>query len=220
MSNLTANTISDLAATTTVFVTDLATKTYVTSNAATATPQPNGTAAVDTSTKYAREDHVHAISSSGITLGTAQTASNNTFFDFTGIPSTAKRITVSFGNVSTNGTWGLTVQVGAGSIDTAGYSSSASNGNGGVSTGTITNGFLLMRTTSAGAAVSGHLTLTHLGGNYWVASGVAFDPIAGPTYGHGAGAKILSGSLDRLRITTVNGTDQFDSGTVNIMWEV
>jgi hypothetical protein len=29
----------------------------------------------------------------------------------------------------------------------------------------------------------------------------------------------LSGTLDRVRITTVNGTDTFDAGSVNILYE-
>lgn len=33
------------------------------------------------------------------------------------------------------------------------------------------------------------------------------------------GGKTLSGTLDRVRITTVNGTDTFDAGTINIMYE-
>jgi hypothetical protein len=33
------------------------------------------------------------------------------------------------------------------------------------------------------------------------------------------GSKALSGTLDRIRITTVNGTDTFDAGTINILYE-
>ena len=35
----------------------------------------------------------------------------------------------------------------------------------------------------------------------------------------GAGDKALSGTLDRVRITTVNGTDTFDAGSINILYE-
>jgi hypothetical protein len=35
----------------------------------------------------------------------------------------------------------------------------------------------------------------------------------------GAGAVTLGGVLDRVRITTVNGTDTFDAGTINILYE-
>jgi hypothetical protein len=33
------------------------------------------------------------------------------------------------------------------------------------------------------------------------------------------GNVILSGTLDRVRITTVNGTDTFDAGSINILYE-
>jgi hypothetical protein len=32
-------------------------------------------------------------------------------------------------------------------------------------------------------------------------------------------ALALGGVLDRVRLTTVNGTDTFDAGTVNILYE-
>jgi hypothetical protein len=35
----------------------------------------------------------------------------------------------------------------------------------------------------------------------------------------GTGSLALGGTLDRVRITTVNGTDTFDAGSINIMYE-
>ena len=35
----------------------------------------------------------------------------------------------------------------------------------------------------------------------------------------GGGSISLAGTLDRVRITTVNGTDTFDAGTINIRYE-
>ena len=34
-----------------------------------------------------------------------------------------------------------------------------------------------------------------------------------------SGTITLSGALDRVRITSSNGTDTFDAGSINIMWE-
>ena len=34
-----------------------------------------------------------------------------------------------------------------------------------------------------------------------------------------SGTVTLSGTLDRVRITTVNGTDTFDAGSINILYE-
>jgi hypothetical protein len=35
----------------------------------------------------------------------------------------------------------------------------------------------------------------------------------------GAGNLSLSGALDRVRITSFNGTDTFDAGSINILYE-
>jgi hypothetical protein len=37
--------------------------------------------------------------------------------------------------------------------------------------------------------------------------------------GTGTGSITLSGTLDRIRITTVNGTDTFDAGSINLLLE-
>jgi hypothetical protein len=36
---------------------------------------------------------------------------------------------------------------------------------------------------------------------------------------YGAGVISLGGTLDRVRITAANGTDTFDAGTINIIYE-
>ena len=36
---------------------------------------------------------------------------------------------------------------------------------------------------------------------------------------YGGGNVTLGGALDRIRVTTVNGTDLFDAGSINIMYE-
>ena len=38
-------------------------------------------------------------------------------------------------------------------------------------------------------------------------------------YAVGAGSLALGGTLDRVRITTANGTDTFDAGSINIFYE-
>ena len=39
------------------------------------------------------------------------------------------------------------------------------------------------------------------------------------TVAFGATSISLGGALDRVRITTVNGTDTFDAGSINIQYE-
>jgi len=148
----------------------------------------------------------------GIAAGTAVASTSGTSIDFTSIPSWVKRITVMFNGVSTNGSSDNLVQIGSGSVETTGYSSSA-----GYSTSYATSsaGFLCVRAAGAADTRYGQLILSLVGSNAWVSSSAISVgvPITG------AGGKTLSGTLDRVRITTVNGTDTFDAGSINILYE-
>jgi hypothetical protein len=163
---------------------------------------------------------VSADSTGVITSGTAQATTSGTAIDFTGIPSWAKRITVMFNGVSTNGTSIPQIQIGAGSIDTTGYNGNIQMGSGAgyYVTGQST-GFPLTAPTPATSAnqINGFIQLCFLGLSTWVVSGnlISSTYIVGACSGH----KALSGSLDRIRLTTVNGTDTFDAGSVNILYE-
>ena len=150
-------------------------------------------------------------------VGTAVASTSGTSITFTGIPSWAKRITVMFNNNSLSGTASQLVQLGSGSATTTGYVSSASRmAASTLATTSSTSGFLI-NTGSASILISGTMTLSNLSGNTWVCSNVISDTGA-QTY-VGAGLIALSGTLDRVVITTTNGTDTFDSGSINIMYE-
>jgi hypothetical protein len=141
----------------------------------------------------------------------------NTVLDFTGIPATAKRITVMFNGLSTNGTGNYVVQIGSGSVDTTGYTSTfAVINNASTAASGGTTGFLIAGP-SATDTLSGICTLTTLGSNIWVESSVT--KLNTIRLYMAAGDKTLSGVLDRIRITTTTGTDTFDAGSVNILWE-
>ena len=148
---------------------------------------------------------------------TAVASTSGTSIDFTGIPSWAKRITVMFSGVSTNGTTDILIQIGdSGGIETTGYVSSSSRIGSTVSTTSNTSGFALQ--TSAGGDIrSGHILLTKLSENLWIASAtIKRDTATTVVMG---GDKSLSDVLTQVRITTVNGTDTFDAGSINVMWE-
>ena len=156
-------------------------------------------------------------------LATAQNSTSGTSIDFTSIPSWAKRITVMFNGVSTNGTSLLQVRLGSssGGIETTGYVSGAQNGdNVGTYASTSTSGFLPASAfvTAAAMSLSGSMVLTLVSGNAWVQSGDFADGTSGNVVST-AGSKTLSSTLDRIRITTVNGTDAFDAGSINILYE-
>jgi hypothetical protein len=149
-----------------------------------------------------------------LTLETAQATTSGTSIDFTGIPSWVKRITVMFSGVSTNGTSNLTIQIGAGSITTSGYVSCATSS----SPVGLTTGFILTGGNQAGYTHSGIVSLATLGGDIWSESG-SLNPNTANSVSVSGGTVTLSGTLDRIRITTAGGTDTFDAGSVNIMYE-
>jgi hypothetical protein len=152
--------------------------------------------------------------------GTSVTASG-TAVDFTGIPSWVKRITVMFDAVSTNGSSIPQVQIGtSGGIQTTGYisfllSNSVTNSN--------TAGFALNAAAnqSSSTQIYGALVISLLDSatGRWAASWSLGINAGGAVGVVGGGSKTLSGTLDRVRITTVNGTDTFDAGSINILYE-
>jgi hypothetical protein len=153
-----------------------------------------------------------------ITSGTAQATTSGTFKDFTGIPSWVKRITVMFSATSTNGASQIQVQIGNGSFVTSGYSNYAAY----ISTSTVsgissTSGFVT-QTPATANTLYGSLVIHNLSGNVWVSNHTIGD--AGATLAAvGGGGVTLGGTLDRVRITTVNGTDTFDAGSINLLYE-
>ena len=157
----------------------------------------------------------------GTTLGTEQATTSGTSIDFTSIPAGVRKITIQFEGVSTSGTSNMIVQLGdAGGVETSGYLGAASFMNAAVTTSNFTTGFGVTQTTVATAVWHGHVTLTLKdAANFtWVCSVVAgrSDVTA---MNVGAGSKSLSAELDRVRITTVGGTDTFDAGSINIIYE-
>jgi len=150
--------------------------------------------------------------------GTAQASTSGTSIDFTGIPSGVKRITIMLSGVSTNGSSTLLYQIGNGSIVTTGYISGGSYQGQSQAGTTSTIGFLNGNGGAAADATSGITTITNFGNNTWVSASVSATTSTNYTY-IGGGSKTLSGTLDRVRITTVNGTDTFDAGSINILYE-
>lgn len=150
-------------------------------------------------------------------LGTAQASTSGTSIDFTSIPSWVKRVTVMFNGVSTNGSSLILVQVGAGSVTTTGYTSAGGLIFGSNSTLIYNSTAGIIIYSAADAAQVGTVTFNLLSNNTWVASGV-LNPNSSWVYST-AGKIALGGALDRVRITTVNGTDTFDAGSINIMYE-
>ena len=158
----------------------------------------------------------------GFTLGTPVATTSGTSIDFTGIPSGTKQIIITFKGVSTNGTDPKYIQIGdSGGIENSDYSGSSA----GISeTAVITASSSLesfnIKSTSASDLINGSviLTLENSSTFTWVASGVLENSTSTTRVFFVAGRKSLSAVLDRVRITTQNGTNTFDAGEVNIAY--
>lgn len=154
-----------------------------------------------------------------LTAGTAVATTSGTAIDFTGIPSWVKRITVMFNGVSTNGSSNIQIQIGSGSVTTSGYSSFSAyvvNLSPTVAS-SATSGFHIQGM-SAASTLFGSMTIFNITGNTW-GSNHTIGNVGGTISSAGGGGLALSGTLDRVRITTVNGTDAFDAGSINILYE-
>jgi hypothetical protein len=154
-----------------------------------------------------------------LTSGTAVASTSGTSIDFTSIPSWVKRITVMFNGVSTSSNAAeIYVQIGSGSVETTGYLGTSGSSDGVNLGGANYTTAFGVRVRNAAQLSSGTLVLTSLGSNLWVANGmVGGNSNVNTTWTNGS--KTTSGILDRLRITTSTGTDTFDAGSVNLLYE-
>jgi hypothetical protein len=124
-----------------------------------------------------------------------------------------------FNGVSTNGTSSPLIQLGdSGGFETSGYTGSIAN-NGSASTSTFSTGFALVSSSTLAALTQiGHIIITNILGNIWVASINLGRGDAAGIY-TGGGNKTLSDVLTQVLITTISGTDTFDAGSINLLYE-
>lgn len=159
----------------------------------------------------------------GIQATTPQASTSGTSVLFSGVPSWVKRVTVMFDSVSTNGSSPYIIQLGtSGGIQTTGYSGGVFIYNGGSALTAFTTGFLLQQQLTGGSAdtFGGTCTITALnaGSGIWTETSILTSGNNGYV-NTGAGSKTLSAVLTQLQVTTVNGTDTFDGGSINILYE-
>jgi len=174
-----------------------------------------------------------------LVLQTVKATTSGLSVDFTGIPSWARRITLSLAGVKTNGANIMIVRLGAGGVyETASYDGAVSVFSNGATAaaglGTVlhANGFNLIGVAPTGSAATvdlhGNLTFTLVDAavNMWVVSGV-LGRTDTAVCSYIGGCKPLAGTLDRLQLTTFNGvvsgagssTSVFNAGKANIHYE-
>lgn len=149
----------------------------------------------------------------GLVSGIALSPIGSSAGVFTAIPPGVKRITVSFYDISSNGTSGFALQLGtSGGAETTGYASCTTTNN------LSTTQFLLAAGSTAAGMYQGMVVFTLINSNTWAfSSQLVKTDTAG--YVAAAGSKTLAGALEQVHFKTGNGTDLFDNGGVNILYE-
>jgi len=159
---------------------------------------------------------------STLVSGTLVAATGQTELTFTGIPAWVKKITIGLNGLSTSSTSTPIVQLGdSGGYETTNYNSfgiaATNTGVAGIG-GTGQGGFVLTNGVTAAGTLNGmiFLMLTDASTNTWVSSSTL---VTSPFVSHVTGGnKALSATLDRLRLY-IDGTQTFDAGSVNILYE-
>lgn len=155
---------------------------------------------------------------------TAQASTSGTSIDFTSIPSGVKRITVMFSGVSTGTASNPTLafQLGTSSgVTTSGYLGSGGSISGSGAVNTVTNfsaNFQFIQSASIANISHGQVIFNNLSGNIWTCNG-SLGQSDTNRISWFSGSVTLSAVLDRVRITTGSGTDTFDAGSINIIYE-
>jgi len=161
-----------------------------------------------------------AVTASGPTLGAPITTTSGTAVDFTGIPSTVKQIIISLESISSASGGFHIIQIGdSGGVETSGYNT---NGNS-ITTGTtgvnsnINSGIIYFTVNNLNYTGNIILSLLDSSTNTWEASCVIKGSTT--TLFFSSGTKSLSATLDRVRLTTVGGTDTYNGGKINIQYQ-
>ena len=155
-----------------------------------------------------------------VVQGTAVASTSGISITFTGIPSWAKRITVMFAGVSTNGTSNFLVQLvtGGGTIS-SGYNSGCNGGTAGVATATATNGFLATATISSASDLQGGvMTIFNVTSNIWCYSSVINTASSSGRFQSGGGNVNAGAAVTGVIVTTVSA-NTFATGNINIQYE-
>jgi hypothetical protein len=172
-----------------------------------------------------------APAASGLISGTAQSLVGQNSVNFTSLPSGIKKLTVIIRNASTNGTSIPVVRIGAqNSIASAAtfylgtQMAIISGGNPGSTADTT--GVILNNSNAAANVYQGTVEFTALESNYtWAYSAqISLSNTTRLMINNGTIALgdyyVGAAELSNVRLTTINGTDTYDAGTINIVYQL
>jgi hypothetical protein len=149
---------------------------------------------------------------------------SGTSIDFTGIPSWVRRVTVMLNAVSWSSTASVQIQLGdSGGVETSGYNSvtGSTSTSATVASFTSSTSFSLLNNWGSDSVFYGSIifSLLNASTNTWAAQGIfSADTSTGDWAVFTSGAKSLSATLDRVRVTTVQSAN-FATGAINILYE-
>lgn len=160
-----------------------------------------------------------------LTRGTTITASTGSptsiDIDLSSLPTGIRRITLILDGLSTNGTSRVVVRVGTGGVvETSNYHGTvAQAGISSIAGENMDTSFEFDIAANASAIRCTTMVLCNTDGDRWVMSAISGrQDSVNSSY---AGGRInLGGTLDIIRITTFGGTNTFDTGLINIFYEV
>lgn len=162
-------------------------------------------------------------STAKIVQGTSVATTSGTSVAFTGLPSWVKRITMMLNGVSLSGTSYIQIQLGtSGGFVTSGYSSGVAaltSAGAGLGAAAVTTGFYTTGSATQTDTASGVYFISNFSGNIWTYAGTGVRTGDVATYFNSAAPLSLGGVLTQIRISSGNGTDTFDAGSVNILYE-
>ena len=183
----------------------------------------NGHTNLSVDINYNSSTITQAVTSAASNLLASVNTTSGTFFDFS-IPSGAIRIVIMFNGVASSSSTPI-VQIGSGSFanSTTGYYSSlaavAADGSTSAQQVNYTTGFGTLHVNNA-TTIRGTMTLTAFSNTIWTSTSLT-------SYGNNSNvmqtgvSPTLSGKLDRIRITTVNGaSSSFNAGSVSVLYDL
>jgi hypothetical protein len=181
---------------------------------------PNGTAGQLLQSNGTSAPTWVAAPTGGFTLGTPVATTSGTSIDIVGIPAGVKQIVLSFNGVSTSGTSIKSIRIGdSGGIETTGYDATGASMTSSAQDVNVSTAGYIVHSEQANHILVGSATLTleNSSTNTWALTGNFSDSGTGRVFAS-SGIKSLSAVLDRIRLTTNNGTDTFDAGEINIAY--
>ena len=138
---------------------------------------------------------------------------------FSSIPSSTRKVTLYFHNVSLSGSSVFRVRAGTSSgMVITGYNTYWTNTGASYIAGAGATDGISLVANEASRKISGVLALEHMGGNIWVYTGLVGEASA-VVGGYVGGSVALGGTLTQLQVSAYNGTDLFDNGNISLCWE-